>query len=133
MNQKKKRKNIQQLKHKLQLLCVFITTKGMIISMKILLMCAAGMSTSLLVTKMEECAKQRGIGDIVIDAEPVEDLDKYVAKYDVFLLGPQVRYKEEWVKKIIEGKGKKYANIPPRVYGMVDGEKTLDLALNLLK
>lgn len=91
------------------------------------------MSTSLLVTKMEECAKQKGISDIVIHAEPVEDLDKNIDKYDVFLLGPQVRYKEEWVKKIVEGKGKKYTNIPPQVYGLVDGKKTLELALNLFK
>ena len=101
--------------------------------MKILLMCAAGMSTSLLVTKMEKYAKEKGINDLFIKAEPVEDLDKHADKFDVFLLGPQVKYKEKWVKGIVEAKGKKYTNIPPQVYGMVDGKKTLELALELLK
>jgi PTS system cellobiose-specific IIB component len=100
---------------------------------KVLLMCAAGMSTSLLVSKMEESAKQKGITDLVIKAEPVDDLDKYVDEFDVFLLGPQIRYKEQQVKKIVEAKGKKYANIPPQIYGLVDGKKALEIVLNLLK
>ncbi|MBU3142798.1 PTS sugar transporter subunit IIB [Clostridium sp. CF012] len=101
--------------------------------MKILLMCAAGMSTSLLVVRMEKYAKETGINDIVIKAEPVDDLDKNVEDFDVFLLGPQVKYKEKWVKEIVEEKHKKYACIPPQVYGLVDGKKTLELALELFK
>lgn len=101
--------------------------------MKILLMCAAGMSTSLLVTRMEKYAKEQGYNDILIKAEPVEDLDRHVDNFDVFLLGPQIKYKEKWVKEIVEAKGKKYANIPPQVYGLVDGKKTLELALSILK
>lgn len=101
--------------------------------MKILLMCAAGMSTSLLVSKMEKYAKQINLTDITIKAEPVEDLDKHVDDYDVFLLGPQVKYKETWVKEIVEKKGKVYGNIPPQIYGLVDGKRTLELALDLLK
>lgn len=98
--------------------------------MKILLMCVAGMSTSLLVTKMQNYAKEIGRNDIKIKAEPVEDLDKYVDEYDVFLLGPQIKYKEQWVRSIVEPKGKKFANIPPQIYGRVDGKATLEIALN---
>lgn len=101
--------------------------------MKILLMCAAGMSTSLLVTKMEKYAKEINLTDLTISAEPVEDLERHVDQYDVFLLGPQVKYKEKWVKEIVDKKGKSYGNIPPQIYGMVDGKKTLELALGLLK
>ncbi|WML34843.1 PTS sugar transporter subunit IIB [Clostridium sp. OS1-26] len=100
--------------------------------MKILLMCAAGMSTSLLVTKMEAYAKQAGYNGVVIKAEPVEDLDRNVDNYDVFLLGPQVKYREKWVKEIVEAKGKRYVCIPPQVYGMVDGKKTFELAVSIL-
>lgn len=96
-------------------------------------MCAAGMSTSLLVNKMKKYAKEIGYDDITIDAEPIEDLEKYVDDYDVFLLGPQVKYKEKWAKEIIESKGKKCTTIPIQVYGLVDGKKTLELALQLLK
>lgn len=99
--------------------------------MKILVMCSAGMSTSLLVSKMEKHAQEIGERDIVIKAEPVDDLLNHVDAYDVFLLGPQVQYKEEWVKSIVEKKGKKYANIPVVDYGRVDGKKTLALAMGL--
>lgn len=101
--------------------------------MKILLMCSAGMSTSLLVSKMEKYAQEAGYSDIYIKAEPVEDLPKNIDKYDVFLIGPQVKYKEKWVKEIVEAHGKKYDNIPPQIYGRIDGQKTLEIALNLTK
>ncbi|MGF7400501.1 PTS sugar transporter subunit IIB [Thermoanaerobacterium thermosaccharolyticum] len=101
--------------------------------MKILLMCGAGMSTSLLVKKMEKEAKDMGYDDIVINAVPIDELENYVESYDVFLLGPQVRYMEKKAKGIIEANGKKCATIPPQVYGRVDGKKTLEIALNLVK
>ena len=99
--------------------------------MKILVMCSAGMSTSLLVSKMEKQARETGEQDIIIKAEPVEDLITHADTYDVFLLAPQVQYKEEWVKTILRKKGKKYANIPAVDYGRVDGKKALALAMGL--
>ena len=100
--------------------------------MRILLMCAAGMSTSLLVTKMEAHAKSAGYTDAYIKAEAVEDLERYVDEYDVFLLGPQVKYKEKWVKGIVEAKGKPCATIAPQDYGRIDGKKVFEQALTLL-
>jgi len=99
--------------------------------MKIILMCAVGMSTSLLVTKMENYAKEINRDDISICAKSVEDLDTFVDDYDIFLLGPQVRYKEKWVRSIVEPKGKKFSNIPPQIYGRFDGKQTLELAFSL--
>lgn len=100
--------------------------------MKILLVCAAGMSTSLLVTKMKKEATSRALGEVFIDALPIEDLDKVIDKFDVVLLGPQVRYKEKMVADICKAHGKRYGNIPPQVYGMIDGPKALDLAIGIL-
>lgn len=100
--------------------------------MKILLLCNAGMSTSLLVQKMKKEAVSRNIGDMVIDALPIEDLDKVIDTFDVVLLGPQVKYKEKMVADICRAHGKKYGNIPPQVYGLVDGPKALELALATL-
>ena len=94
-------------------------------------MCSAGMSTSLLVSKMEKYGASMGYENIVIKAEPIDDLPQYVDAYDVFLLGPQVRYREEWVKEIVDPKGKPYANIPPQDYGRIDGQKTLELAITI--
>lgn len=99
--------------------------------MKILLMCSAGMSTSLLVNKMLKYRDEIGRDDITIEAKPIDDLLNNVDEYDIFLLGPQVKYKEKWAKPIIENKNKKYGIIPPQVYGRIDGKKTLQIALEL--
>jgi PTS system cellobiose-specific IIB component len=58
----------------------------------ILLACAAGMSTSLLVTKMQEVSKKDKIFAI-----PVSKVDQKVNEesIDVILIDPQIRYMEK--------------------------------------
>ena len=56
---------------------------------QILLVCSAGMSTSLLVTKMEGAAKDAGY-DAKIFALPFSDAPRVLEDVDVILLGPQV-------------------------------------------
>ena len=63
-----------------------------------LLVCAAGMSTSLLVNRMKEAAETKEI-EFQIEAHPVGQIEKYGAAADVILLGPQVRYELKNVKK----------------------------------
>ena len=99
---------------------------------KILLCCAAGMSTSLLVTKMQNEAKNTGM-ESKIWAIPVEELSNNLNGVDIVLLGPQIRYKLNDVKKVCNEK-----SIPAEVINMVDygtmnGKKVLDFALNLIK
>ena len=60
---------------------------------KILLCCSAGMSTSLLVTKMKKSAEERGI-EAEINAVPLELFEENLPLYDLFLLGPQVKFKK---------------------------------------
>ncbi|MGF7429990.1 PTS sugar transporter subunit IIB [Thermoanaerobacterium thermosaccharolyticum] len=98
--------------------------------MKILLVCAAGMSTSLLVKKMEKEAQNRKI-DVTIAAKPIDELENVIDNYDIILLGPQIKYKEAYVKELVKDRGKVYAVIPPMMYGMVDGNGALDMALKL--
>lgn len=59
--------------------------------MNILLVCAAGMSTSLLVTKMEKSAQEQG-KEYKIWAVSGDSVNQHIDKADVLLLGPQVRY-----------------------------------------
>ena len=96
------------------------------------LFCAAGMSTSLLVTKMQNAAKARGI-DADIEAFPQGQLKDRIKGIDVALLGPQVGYTLEKVKPVCESAGVPVAVIPMVDYGMMNGEKVLDFALNLKK
>lgn len=55
----------------------------------ILLVCNAGMSTSMLVQKMQAAAKEQGI-EVAIQAKSVTDAANEIDKVDVLLLGPQV-------------------------------------------
>ncbi len=70
---------------------------------KILLCCSAGMSTSMLVKKMEQAAEIKGI-KCKIDAMSVNAFEEAIKEYDVCLLGPQVRFQlEEGVVDQIDG------------------------------
>lgn len=98
--------------------------------MKITLLCALGMSTSLLVERMKKAADSRGI-DVQIEAHSVDDMDKQLKSADVILLGPQIRYKKNALFKKAEARGVPIAIIDMRAYGATDGEKVLEQALKL--
>ncbi|MEN2365118.1 PTS sugar transporter subunit IIB [Lacticaseibacillus paracasei] len=78
---------------------------------KIMLVCAAGMSTSMLVARMQKAAEKDGI-EVNIFATAASDADNKLAeeKPDVLMLGPQVRY--------LEGQFKKDLDIPVDVINM---------------
>lgn len=99
----------------------------------ILLACAAGMSTSLLVTKMQQAAEAKGI-EAKIYAVSVAEVDKELeeSKIDVVLLGPQVRYEEKNFKAKLEPYNIPLAVINMQDYGMMNGAKVLDTALELI-
>lgn len=98
----------------------------------ITLVCAAGMSTSLLVSKMKKAADQEGV-EAVIVAMSESAFERYDKPTDVLLLGPQVSYLLGKMKDMYESKGIKVASIDPLAYGMMDGKRVLDFALGLLK
>lgn len=60
--------------------------------MKILLACSAGTSTSLVVAAMEKYWKDNDIKGNKVDAYGVAEAAHVAKKYDVVLLGPQVRF-----------------------------------------
>ena len=66
---------------------------------KILLACSSGMSTSLLVTKIEAAAKERGL-EATIWAVAQDKAETDLKKADVLLIGPQMRF----LKKKLEMK-----------------------------
>jgi len=87
---------------------------------KIVLFCSAGMSTSLLVTKMREAAAAQGY-EADIDAFPVADSSKH-ADADIVLIGPQIRF------KLAQLKGEftcPVEAIDMQAYGTMDGEKVI--------
>lgn len=98
--------------------------------MKILLVCSAGMSTSLLVTKMQEAANDADI-DATIWAIGDAQCEGELEKADVILLGPQVRYLQEKMRERVNHQ------IPVGIidmlnYGTMNGKKVLEQAIALM-
>lgn len=99
--------------------------------MRIMLACAAGMSTSLVVTKMKEAAQNQG-KEYTIWAIEQGQIENELGNFDVLLLGPQVRHIMRKVTKIVDGKAP-IAVIDPVAYGRCDGAAVLKQAENLVK
>lgn len=98
--------------------------------MKIILACAAGMSTSMLVKRMEDSAREKGV-ELSISAVPVSELDSHIEGVQIILLGPQVSYLEDNIAS-------KFPKVPVRVvdmmdYGMMNGSKVLEDAVEAIK
>lgn len=67
--------------------------------MNILLVCAAGASTGILVKKMKKTLEGTERSDWRIEAHPVNTLAEHEKDFDVVLLGPQIAYQIDNVKK----------------------------------
>ncbi|MGL5152017.1 MAG: PTS sugar transporter subunit IIB [Clostridium sp.] len=99
---------------------------------RIMLVCSAGMSTSLLVTKMINAAKEQGV-ECTINAVSESELRSFEDKIDVLLLGPQVRFLFNKLKSRFETKGIPVDVINTVEYGTMNGKKVLNHALKLLE
>jgi PTS system cellobiose-specific IIB component len=101
---------------------------------QIYLFCEAGMSTSIMVSKMMEVVKIHNM-PLEITAFPTIKAQEIVEKEKpiCILLGPQVRFLEDKMKKTFNPIGIPVAAISPEIYGMMDGEKALQEALLLIK
>lgn len=66
---------------------------------KVLLVCAGGMSTSILMKKMEKYAQENHF-ELKIQAVGLSDYDEVYKNYDLILLGPQVSYKRAEVESV---------------------------------
>ena len=97
---------------------------------KILLVCAAGVSTSLLVNKMKAAAKEKGI-EISIDALPVSECSSVIDTVDIVLLGPQVRFQKPQVDALVKGRIPVEV-IDMRLYGTMNGKVILEGVLKTL-
>ncbi|WP_099224244.1 PTS sugar transporter subunit IIB [Listeria costaricensis] len=96
----------------------------------IVLVCAAGMSTSLLVTKMQQAATAKG-EECNINAYSVSEINNVINDADVVLLGPQVRYQKDSIEKLADGR-MPVDVIDMAAYGTMNGEKVLGQALDLI-
>ncbi len=96
----------------------------------ILLACAGGMSTSLLMTKMRKAAVEQD-KEIEVYATAVDVVPDKFEEYHpaVVLLGPQVSY---MLKQITDEVPVPVAVINMKDYGLMDGAKVLEQAFKLI-
>ncbi|MDD7209054.1 MAG: PTS sugar transporter subunit IIB [Lachnospiraceae bacterium] len=98
---------------------------------KILLACNAGMSTSMLVQKMRTAAKEMNV-EADINAVSVTELNDIIGDVDVVMLGPQVKFQKAAVVELAAGRTPVDV-IDMRDYGMMNGKKVLQTALDLIE
>ena len=87
---------------------------------KILLVCNGGMSTSMLVAKMKKAAEEMK-AEVGIEAKSLSEAKKEIERVDIVLLGPQIRYEMENVKKIAGSTP--VEAIDMKDYGMMNGDR----------
>ena len=102
---------------------------------RVLLVCAAGMSSSLLEAATIEAGKKRG-HQVQIHAIPVPEVTMYdfaTRPVDIVLVAPQVSYKRRAIAQMAEPLGIVVQGIEPVTYGMVDGERLFDQIMGAVK
>lgn len=98
--------------------------------MNILLLCSAGLSTSIVVNKMKQALDDTQ-KEWRIEAHPIENLDDLINDFDVVLLGPQVAHKLKSTKANFAYTGKPIELITPLDYAMGNGKKILEKAIQM--
>ncbi|MFD1064872.1 PTS sugar transporter subunit IIB [Oceanobacillus locisalsi] len=96
---------------------------------KIILACAGGFSTSMLVEKMKAAAAAKGL-EVSVDACAESKVNDYLPA-DIVMLGPQMGHKEKEIKEVV-GLDIPVMTIDMMDYGMMEGEKVLNQALELM-
>ena len=96
---------------------------------KMLLCCAAGMSTSILVRMLREEAESRGL-DCKIGATSTTKVAEYIPKADVLLIAPHVAFEEARLRRIAEECGTRVVLIDWDAYSSQQAGAILDSALD---
>lgn len=98
--------------------------------MRIQLYCGGGLSTSMLIARIEEAARARGL-DVHVEAAPLSHAKRISPDVDVVLVGPQVGFALQSYRAEADRLGIPVGVIPHLDYGRMRGDKVLELALKL--
>jgi PTS system cellobiose-specific IIB component len=99
---------------------------------KVLFICAGGISTSFLEQNTKKAFKDKGL-DVDIRARSATELDNYIDDVDIVLLAPQVSYMKQDIIEMCEQHHKPFIEIPMSTYGRMDGKKVRDMILAKLE
>lgn len=96
--------------------------------LNILLVCAAGASTSLLASRMKKSAESLE-DKFIIDARSVSELENVIGKYDYVLVAPQITYMLPEIREVAMDYDVKVQAIDPGDFASANGEAVLNAVL----
>lgn len=100
--------------------------------MRILLCCAGGFSTNILMQNMKKVIKESTKlkeEDFKFTAIPADTLESEIDNWDIVLIGPQVSHKVDFIEAICKPRNIPFIVIDKDIYGQMDGATVLKLAL----
>jgi PTS system cellobiose-specific IIB component len=99
---------------------------------RVVMVCALGMSSSLLEAATIKAAEEAGMEFemVSLSAQQMGIYDFDAHPVDIVLVAPQVIYKRRSIRKMAEPRGIIVQAIEPTTYGMVDGEKLFQQILD---
>ncbi|AOG60147.1 PTS system, cellobiose-specific IIB component [Spiroplasma helicoides] len=97
--------------------------------LRILLCCSAGMSTSMLVSKMQAAARRESF-ECKIEAMSIAQAKMELDKWDVVMVGPQMGFA---VKELQAVTDKPVEVIPPQIYAVAKGPDAIKMAQDMAK
>jgi cellobiose PTS system EIIB component len=97
----------------------------------ILLVCGGGASSGFMAQNIRKAAKKRNV-ELNVIARSESEVDEYLNEINVLLIGPHLKYMEEDLQEKVSPYNIPAAVIPQTIYGLLDGNKGLDLILELL-
>ncbi|GAA0433019.1 PTS sugar transporter subunit IIB [Agaribacter marinus] len=97
-----------------------------------LLICSGGASSGFLAQNIRKAAKKRGM-EIEVIARGESELREYMNQIDVVLIAPHLSYIQQDIEQQLNGSGIPCTLIDPSTYGLLDGEKGLDIIIHQLE
>lgn len=100
--------------------------------MRILIMCASGCSSSVLMAAMDKASKEMGLEDVTVECLNSNLATTNHLHYDAVLLAPQVRFQKEKMEKIM-GPTVPVGVLDTLTYGRLDGKGCMQKVLAMLE
>lgn len=99
--------------------------------MKLLLVCASGMSTSMVKKKLEVYAEEHDMTDFTCEAQSISSLEENYKDFDLVLYAPQVANRLDSMREIV-GEDYPLAKIEPMDYALGKAENIFNQIEDLL-
>ncbi|MFD2729399.1 PTS sugar transporter subunit IIB [Enterococcus camelliae] len=92
--------------------------------MNIILCCAGGFSTTMLMNSIQDTIKKSAklnIDNFQFKAIPVDQLPNEIDTCDAIIVGPQIAHKVDYIKSVIDNRPIAYVVVDKETYGAMDG------------